>query len=88
MIHKMANFLHFVYTSIVAVEIGDTSEEALNINGTTTESVGETEPAENAENTEKMVNTIKVSEIFLLLLWKICRLIVISATKQTLLKRG
>ena len=42
---------------------GDTSEEAVNINETTTESVEENEPAENAENTEKLVNKIMVSEI-------------------------
>ena len=46
------------------MEIGDTSEEAVNINETTTESVGECEPAENAKNTENLRNTIMVSEIF------------------------
>ena len=45
------------------MDIGDTSEEAVNINETTTESVGETELAENAENTEKFGNTITVSEM-------------------------
>ena len=45
------------------MEIGDTTEEAVNNNETTTESVKETEPAENAENTEKLGNTIIVSEI-------------------------
>ena len=35
----------------------------MNINETTTELVDETEPAENAENTEKLGNTIMVSEI-------------------------
>ena len=45
------------------MEIGDTSEEAVNINETTTESVGETEPAENVENTGKLGNTIMVSDI-------------------------
>ena len=45
------------------MEIGDTSEEAVNINKTTTEPVGETENAENAENTEKLRNAIMVSEI-------------------------
>ena len=35
----------------------------MNINVNTTESIGETEPAENAENTEKLGNTIMVSEI-------------------------
>ena len=37
----------------VALEISDTSEETVNINETT---VKETEPAENAENTEKLGN--------------------------------
>ena len=45
------------------MEIGDTFEEAVNINETTTESVEETEPAKNVENTEKLGNTIMVSEI-------------------------
>ena len=45
------------------MEIGDTSEEAVNINQTTTESVEETEPAENTGNTKKFGNTIMVSEI-------------------------
>ena len=40
------------------MEIGDTSEEAVNINETTTELVEETEPA------EKFGNTIMISEIF------------------------
>ena len=57
------------------MEIGDTSEDAVNINKTTTESVDETERAENAENSEKLGNTI-------------CSLIVISAPEQTLLRRG
>ena len=45
------------------MKIGDTSEEAVNIIETTTESVEETEPADNAENTEKLENYIMVSEI-------------------------
>ena len=45
------------------METGDTSEEAVNINETTAQSVGETEPAEYVENTEKLGNTIMVSEI-------------------------
>ena len=45
------------------MEIGDTSEEAVNINETTAESVEETEPAENAKNTEKLENKIMVSDI-------------------------
>ena len=63
------------------MEINDTSEEAVNINETTTESVEETGLAEYAENTEKLENTIMVSEIFIFIL------AVISATEQTLLKR-
>ena len=39
------------------MEIGDTSEEAMNINETTTKSVEKTEPAENNENTGKLKNT-------------------------------
>ena len=45
------------------MDIADTSDEALNINETTTESMGETEHAGNAENTEKLRNTIMVSDI-------------------------
>ena len=45
------------------MESGDTSEEAVNINETTAESAGETEPDENVENTEKLDNTIMVSDI-------------------------
>ena len=45
------------------MDIVDTSKQAVNINETTTESVGETEPAENAENTGKLGNTIMVSDI-------------------------
>ena len=46
------------------MEIGDdTSEETVNINETTTESLDETEPAENAENTEKLGNKIIVLKI-------------------------
>ena len=45
------------------MEIGDTSEEAVHINETTTESIEETEPAENAEHVDKFGNTIMVSEI-------------------------
>ena len=43
------------------MEIGDTS--AVNINETTTKSEEETEPAENAANTEKLGKTIMVSDI-------------------------
>ena len=42
------------------MEIGDTTEEAVNIIETTTESVKETEPA---ENTEKLGTTIIVTKI-------------------------
>ena len=45
------------------MEIGDTTKEAVKINGTTPESDKETEPTENAENTEKSGNTIIISEI-------------------------
>ena len=45
------------------MEIGDTSEEAGNNNETTNESVEETEPAENAEDTEKLKNKTLLSEI-------------------------
>ena len=38
-------------------------DEAVNINETTTESVKETEHAENAENPEKLGNTIMVSDL-------------------------
>ena len=47
------------------MEIGDTSEEAVNINLTTTESVEKTELAENGENTEKLGNTIMVPKMFI-----------------------
>ena len=40
------------------MEIGDTFEESVNINETTTESVEKTEPAENNEHTENLGNTI------------------------------
>ena len=44
------------------MEIGNTTEEAVNINETTPESVKETEPAENTENTEQSGNTIIFSD--------------------------
>ena len=50
------------------MEIDDTYEEAVNINETTTESVKEAEPAENAQNTEKLGNTIMVSDIYIFML--------------------
>ena len=43
------------------MNIGDTSEEAVNIIETTTESVEKTEPADN--DTDKLENKIMVSEI-------------------------
>ena len=49
----------------MALEIGDTLEESVNINETTTETEEETEPAENAENTEKSVSAIRAAEIFI-----------------------
>ena len=45
------------------MENGDTSKESVNINETKTESVEETKHAENAENTEKLGNTIMVSQL-------------------------
>ena len=45
------------------MEIGDTTEEAVNINETITDSVEETEHAENAEVTGKSENTIIVFDI-------------------------
>ena len=45
------------------MEIGDTTKEAVKINENTPESVEETEPTENAENTEKLGNSIIISEI-------------------------
>ena len=45
------------------MEIGDTSDEAVNINKTTTESVEKTDTADNNENTEKLGNTIIDYEI-------------------------
>ena len=44
-----------------AIEIGDTTEETVNVNETTPEPVEETEPAENAENTELSVNAAEIS---------------------------
>ena len=68
------------------MEIGDTSKEAVNINENTTESVEETEPPENAENAEKLGDTIVVSEIFFLHFGR--GESTVSATEQNLLKRG
>ena len=46
-----------------AIAIGDTTEEAVNVNETIPEPVGETKPAENTENTEKSVNASRAAEI-------------------------
>ena len=46
-----------------ALDIGDTTEEAVSLNEATPESVEETENAENTENTEKSVNVIRAAEI-------------------------
>ena len=46
-----------------ALDIGDTTEEAVSFNETTPEPVEETENAENTENTEKSVNVIRAAEI-------------------------
>ena len=44
-----------------SIDIGHTTEEA--VNETIPEPVGESEPAENAENTEKSVNASRAAEI-------------------------
>ena len=46
-----------------AIYIGETTEEAVNVNETIPEPVEETEPAENAEDTKKSVNVIRAAEI-------------------------
>ena len=46
-----------------AIDIGDTTKEAVNVNETIPVPVGETEPAENAEDTEKSVNASRAAEI-------------------------
>ena len=46
-----------------ALDIGDTTEEAVSFNETTPEPVEETENAENTENTEKSMNVIRAAEI-------------------------
>ena len=48
-----------------AIDIGDTTKEAVNVNETIPVPVGETEPAENAENTMKSVNTRRAADIFI-----------------------
>ena len=49
------------YAARGAIEIGDTTEETVNVNETTPDPVKENYPAKNAENTEKSVNTAEVS---------------------------
>ena len=46
-----------------AIDIGDNTEEAVNVNETIPEQVEETEPAENAEDTDQSVNAIRAAEI-------------------------
>ena len=46
-----------------AIDIGDTTKEAVNVNETIPVLVGETEPAENAEDTEKSVNASRAAEM-------------------------
>ena len=45
------------------IDIGETTEEAVNVNETIPEPVVETEPAENAEDTDQSVNAIRAAEI-------------------------
>ena len=56
-----------------AIEIVDTTEETVNVNETTPEPVEETEPAENAKNTEISVNAAEIF-FFSLELKKLMRL--------------
>ena len=44
-----------------AIEIGDNTEETVNVNETTPEPVKEHYPAKNAENAEISVNTVEIS---------------------------
>ena len=44
-----------------AIEIGDNTEETVNVNETTPEPVKENYPAKNAENTEKSGNNVEIS---------------------------
>ena len=44
-----------------AIKIGYTTEETVNVNETTPEPGEETEPAENAEISEKSVNAVEIS---------------------------
>ena len=72
-----------------AIEIGDTTEKAVNVNETTPESVEETVPAENAENNEKSGNTIRFSEISFstLAVEKLMRLKLPKLSRLTLIKK-
>ena len=45
------------------IDIGYTTKDAVNVNETIPVPVGETEPAENAEDTEKSVNASRAAEI-------------------------
>ena len=44
-----------------AIEIGDNTEEAVNVNETTPEPVKENYPAKNTENTGESANTVEIS---------------------------
>ena len=46
-----------------AIDIDDTTEEAVNVIGTVPGPDEETEPAENAEETDKSLNAIRAAEI-------------------------
>ena len=48
-----------------ALDIGDTTEQAVSFNETTPEPVEETDNAEITENTEKSVNVIRAAEILI-----------------------
>ena len=47
------------------IDIGDTNAEAVNVNKTFPEPVGETEPAENTEDIKKSLNACRAAEIFI-----------------------
>ena len=48
-----------------AIDIGDTTDKAVNVNETIPEPVEENEPAESAEETEKSVYEISAAEIYI-----------------------
>ena len=48
-------------TARAAIDIGDNTEETVNVNETTPEPVKENYPAKTAENTGESVNTIEIS---------------------------